>query len=222
MEAGGLQISEEIECFFDAVGSRSRVVLGGCDFENDGRRFGQILDGPGDCRPIDGAVAWPEVFIFGAVVVVDMNGADAIAQHGNGLGDTGIDVGMTQVEADAHVEVAHFEQGDQVLGCCGFAQQIFDQEAHAEGARKGAEMLQGGHSIFNAAGRPAVGAFAEVDDEIFERDAFGCFEGALDLIHGIDAARLFGVQDVDGGGAGAAHFSVREHWRMHGEWLERV
>ncbi len=39
--------------------------------------------------------------------------------------------------------------------------------------------------------RPGVGLLAEVDDEFFEGDVFGRFEGALDLVHGVDAARLF-------------------------------
>ena len=129
---------------------------------------------------------------------------------------------VAQVEADAHIEMAHLEHGQQMLGSCCFAQQILYQQPHAERTREGSEMLQGCHSILDAARRPAIGALAEVDDEVLERDALRSFEGALDLIHRVDAPRLFGMEHIDRGRTGAAHLAVREHGRMHRERFERI
>ena len=50
----------------------------------------------------------------------------------------------------------------------------------------------------------------------------GGFEGALDLVHGVDAARFFRMKQVDGGRAGAAHLAIGKHGRVHGERLERI
>jgi len=69
---------------------------------------------------------------------------------------------------------------------------------------KGAEMLKGGDGVLDGAGRPAVIALAEVNDEVAKGDGFGGFEGALDFVHGVDAAGFLRVQQVDGGSAGAA------------------
>src|SRR5271157_1741684 len=55
-----------------------------------------------------------------------------------------------------------------------------------------------------------------MDDEILEGDGVGGFEGALDLIQGVDAAGLFRMEEVDGGSAGAAHFAVGKERSVHG------
>ncbi len=63
---------------------------------------------------------------------------------------------------------------------------------------------------------------AKMDDELFEGDVFGGFEGALDLVHGVDAAGFLRVHDVDGGSAGAAHLAVGIERRVHGKGFERI
>src|ERR1035441_8266871 len=83
-------------------------------------------------------------------------------------------------------------------------------------------MFQGGDSVLDAAHRPSVVAFAEVENEVAELELLGGFKGALEFVHGIDAAGLVGVQKIDGGSAGAAHFTVREERRMHGKGFKRV
>ena len=61
-----------------------------------------------------------------------------------------------------------------------------------------------------------------MEDEVRKRDELGGLKGALDLIHGVDAACFLRVQDVDGRCAGAAHFAVGEERGMHGIGLEGV
>ncbi len=73
-----------------------------------------------------------------------------------------------------------------------------------------------------ARGLQRVVAFAEVEDEEAEGDLLGDFEGALDLIHGVDAAALLGMDDVDGGGSAAAHFKVGKQGRVHGKRLDGI
>ena len=95
-----------------------------------------------------------------------------------------------------------------MLGSGGFAEQVFDQQAHAERAGEGAEVLESGERVLDGARRPSVVVFAEMDDEIAQRDVLGGFEGALDLVHGVDAAGFFRMDDVDAGRAGAAHLAI--------------
>ena len=119
------------------------------------------------------------------------------------------DVRVTEIEADADiVKVAHFENDDQMLGSGGLAEQIFDQQADAERAGKGAQVLERGERKLDGARRPGIVALAEMDDEIAQRDVLGGFERALDLVHGVDAAGLVGVQHIHPRRAGAAHLAV--------------
>ena len=64
--------------------------------------------------------------------------------------------------------------------------------------------------------------FAQMDDQVLEANVLGGFEGALDFVHGVDAAGFFRMEDVDAGRAGAAHFPVRIKRGVHGEGLERI
>ena len=52
-------------------------------------------------------------------------------------------------------------------------------------------------------------------NEVAEGDLLGGFQGALDLVHGGDAAGLLRVQQVDGGRAGAAHLAVGVERGVH-------
>ncbi len=61
-----------------------------------------------------------------------------------------------------------------------------------------------------------------MNNEIAQRDVLGGFKRALDLVHGVDAAGLVGVQHIHSRRAGAAHLAVREERGMHGKGLERI
>jgi hypothetical protein len=131
-------------------------------------------------------------------------------------------VRVAEVEADAHiVQMPELEDEQKVLGGGGLAEQILHQKAHAEGAGEGAQVLERGLGVLDCARRPAVVALAQMHDEMTERNVLGGFEGALDLVHGVDAAGFFRMQNVDGRGAGAAHLAIGEQGRMHGEGRER-
>ncbi len=83
-------------------------------------------------------------------------------------------------------------------------------------------MFEGGGGVFHGAEGPRFVFFAEVHDQLLEGNVFGGFEGALDLVHGVDAAGFLRVHDVDGGSAGAAHFAVGKKRGVHGirfEWI---
>ena len=215
---------EKCEGLLDAGGDCGGIVAGGVvDFEDGRRRHGEGLEGFDGGRPVDVAVAWPEVLVFEAVVVVDVDGGDVAAQGSDGFGDAYGDVGMAEVKTDADVgQVAHLEDDEQVGRRGGLAGEILDEQADAKGAGKGAEVFEGVDGELDAALGPAVVAHAEVEDEVAEGDLLGGFEGALDLVHGIDAAGFLRVQDVDGGRTGAAHLAVREERGVHGKGLERV
>ena len=72
-----------------------------------------------------------------------------------------------------------------------------------------------------ARGLQSVFALSQVDDEEAEGNLLGHFEGALDLIHGVDAVGLFRMDDVDAGRAATAHFVIGKEGRMHGKGLRR-
>ena len=62
----------------------------------------------------------------------------------------------------------------------------------------------------------------KMNHEIAKGNLVGRFQRALDLIHGVDAAGLVGVQHIDAGTAGAAHFAVSIQRGVHGKRLQRV
>ena len=104
----------------------------------------------------------------------------------------------------------------------GLAQQVFHQQAHAERPRKRAQVFQCGERIFHGARRPLIVAFAKVHHKIAQRDVLRRFECTLDLVHGVDAPRLIGVQHIHRGRAGAAHLAVGIKRGVHRKGLERV
>lgn len=65
---------------------------------------------------------------------------------------------------------------------------------------EGFEVLDGGEGVFEGAGVPGLVLEAEVEDGGGDGNLLGGLEGALDLVHGVDAARLFGVDEVEGWG----------------------
>ena len=92
------------------------------DFEdtwNVGRQCGDVA---GYVGPIDVARAGPEVVVFGAVVVVEVELGDAGLEEFEGGVDAyvffrGGEVGVAYVEADADVvEVAYADDFEEVLG----------------------------------------------------------------------------------------------------------
>ena len=62
---------------------------------------------------------------------------------------------------------------------------------------EGLEVLDGGEGVFEGADVPGVVLMAEVEDDGLDGELLGGFEGALDLVHGVDAAGLFGVDEIE-------------------------
>ena len=121
--------------------------------------------------PVDCAIAGPEMFVLHAVIIVDVDGSDAFAKCADGSRDADCHMRMAEVEADADIgQVAHLQDDAKMIGGGGLAEQVFNQQADAERAGKGAEMFQSGDGILDAARRPGVVALAQMHDEIAERN----------------------------------------------------
>ena len=102
-----------------------------------------------------------------------------------------------------------------MLGSGWLAQQIFNQQPDAERSRKGAQMFESGLSIFDGARRPGIRCVSQVNDQVAEGELIGGLQGALDLVHGVDAAGFFRVQKVDTRAARAAHITIGIERGMH-------
>ena len=81
-----------------------------------------------------------------AGVVVDVDGANALAHRPNSRQNSLGQVGMANIEADADiVKVADGEDLHQVLRLCHFILfQIFEQNLHSQRTRESAQMLDCG------------------------------------------------------------------------------
>src|SRR5580704_12519308 len=124
-----------LDAFGDGGGGVVEVVA---DLEHGCRRSGKGLEGFEGGGPVDGSVAGPEVLVFEAVVVVNVEFADALAEGADGFGDSGRDVRVAEVEADADlVEVRHLKNLKEVFGRGGIAGEVFNEHADAEGTGKG-------------------------------------------------------------------------------------
>ena len=75
--------------------------------------------------------------------------------------------------------------------------------------REGLEMLDGSEGVLEGAEVPGVVFVAEVKGTGGDGDLLGGLEGALDLVHGGDAAGLFGVNEVEIWGDVAGPLGVR-------------
>ncbi len=184
------------------------------DFEYDGGGGWKGGDVAGEVGPIDGAGGGPEVFVLGALVVVQMELGDARAEELEGgvdafAGGGRCKVGMADVERDADgVEVADLDDLEQVLGGGDFVLQILEEDLDAERVGEGLEVLDGGEGVLEGAGAPGFVLLAEVEGDGGKGNLFGGLDGALDLVHGLNAAGLLDVDEVDGGGDVAGPVSV--------------
>ena len=183
----------------DGVGGLFELVG---DFEDAGDVGGECGDVFGYVGPVDGGGAGPEVIVFLAVVVVEVELGDAGLEEFEGFVDAfvflgGGDVGVADVEADADaVEVAYAEDLEEMLGGGDLVLKVFEQDADTEGMSEGFEVLDGGEGVFEGAGVPRIVFLAEVEDAGGDGDLLGGFEGALDLVHGGDARGLFRVDEI--------------------------
>jgi hypothetical protein len=88
--------------------------------------------------------------------------------------------------------------------------------ADAERLGEGAQVLDRSHGGFEFLFVKGVVGIADVLDEKAERNVFGNFERAFDLVHGVDAAGAVGGGDVDGRRAGASPLVIGVQRRVHG------
>lgn len=143
------------------------------------------------------------MIVFEAVVVVEVKGGDAWAEDFEGFVDGGVagDVGVSEVEGDAYVvEVPDAEDFEEVVGGGDFVLEVFEEDFDAEGLGEGFDVLDCGEGVFEGAEIPGIVFEAEVQGDGGEGDLLGGLEGAFDLVHGVDAAGLFGVDEIEGGG----------------------
>ena len=120
-------------------------------------------------------------------------------------------MGVACVEADAYaIEVAYLDDFEEVLGGGDFVLQIFEEDADAERVGEGFEVLDGGEGVFEGASVPGLVLETEVEDGGSDGNLLGGLEGALDLVHGVDAAGLFGVDEVERGSGVAGPVRVGE------------
>jgi pseudomonalisin len=198
---------------------RQRVV----NLQHAGRRLGQRLQGLHRLSPVDGAIARPKMLVSHRVIVVHMHRSNAIAQRADGVLHAYRHVRMAYIQASPNAgEMALGIDLHQVLGRGRLADQVFRQQANSKRLRKSIQMLKRGQSMLQAARRPGVGSLAQVHHQIFKVKMLGCFKRALDLVHGIDAARLFRMQQVDRWCSRAAHLAVRIERRVHRPALQRI
>jgi hypothetical protein len=184
----------------DGFGRLFEVVS---DFDDAGGGGEEGSDVAGYVGPVDGAGTGPEVVVLRAVVVVEVELGDAGLEEFEGFVDAFVvfwrrEVGVADVEADADaVEVAYADDFEEVLGGGDFVLQVFEEDADTEGVGEGLEVLDGSEGVFERAEVPGVVLVAEVEGTGRDGDLLGGFEGALDLVHGGDAAGLFGVDEVE-------------------------
>lgn len=148
--------------------------------------------------------------VFDALIVVQVQLGDTELKELGGYADAAAaEVGVAEVERNAYVlKVAYTKDFEQMLGSGDFILQVFKQDFDAERLGEGFEVLDCGEGIFEGAGVPRLVLEAEVERNGAEGDLLGRFDGALDLVHGIDAAGLFGVDEVERRGDVAAPLGV--------------
>jgi hypothetical protein len=92
-----LSSGEESEGLLNASGDCRVVAEGLVELEDDGGRIGEFLQNLRGGGPIDGAVAGPEMLVFLAMVVMNMDGGDACAEGSDGIAYTDSDVCVAEV-----------------------------------------------------------------------------------------------------------------------------
>ena len=92
---------------------------------------------------------------------------------------------------------------------------IFQQYFHTQRLGEGAQVFHRGHGSIELALIEALIAIAQMLHQKAEGYVLGAFEGALDLIGGLDLALAVGLNNIDGlHGAAPKLFFIVEHGRM--------
>ena len=212
------------ECLLDSRGKgRGCIFEVITNFEHGWGRLRKRFEGLHRCGPVNCSVARPQVLVLDAVVVVHMNFADTLAECGYGFRHSHGDVRVTQVKTNTDViKMSHLENGHQMLGRGGFTGEVLNQNFDTQWAGKGSQMFERGRCILDSSGRPAVTLFTQMHYEFPERNVLGSLESTLDLIHGVNAPRLFRMQHVDCGCPGSSHLAIGKEWGMHRECFDWV
>lgn len=156
----------------------------------------------GDLVPVDGACAGPEMLVAQAVVVVQVQLADAGLEEFECVIEAGVaEVGVAYVEVDADVvEVADVEDLEDMLRRGDFVLKVLDEDLDTERMSEGLDVLDGGERVLDSAAVPGIVFEAEVEGDGGDGDHLGGLEGALNLVHGFDALGLVGRDERQGGG----------------------
>ena len=170
----------------------------------------QSIRGPGSVvfAGDDGiaALTRPEVVVFCAVVVVEVELGDAGLEELEGFVDADVFLGVRECAWPRSRQTPTRSKwptrrisrmcSGVVISFWRFSMRML----YAEGMGEGLEMFDCGEGVFEGAGVPGVVLLAEVKDAGVDGDLFGGLEGALDLVHGGDAVGFFGVDEIDVGG----------------------
>ena len=185
------------------------------DFQHRCRRRGERFERHHGGRPIDRAIARPQVLILQAMIVVDVNGCDAFAESGNRLGGANGDMGMAKIEAYTDIiQVAHFENQDQMLGVVASLSR-FSTSRRTPSGRANAPRCSSAVSASSMVRGDQYRRARQDARRYSDGDVLGGFQRALDLVHGIDAAGLVGVQHIHARRPGAAHLAVGIQRSVH-------
>lgn len=142
------------------------------------------------------------MLVLEAVVVVEVEFGDAGAEKFEGVVKAGVaEMGVAYVEGNAYVaEVTDAKNLEEVLGGGDFVLEVFEEDFDAEGMGEGLDVLDGGEGVLKGAGVPGVVLEAEMEGDGGDGNLLGGLEGALDLVHGVDAVGLLGRDEGEGGG----------------------
>ena len=92
---------------------------------------------------------------------------------------------------------------------------VLQQHGYAEWLRKGFQVLDACHRGIEFLLVEVFPAHANVLNEILERNLLSDLDGALDLVHGLDARTLFDFRDIERWAAALSPLVIHGQGRVH-------
>ncbi len=149
------------------------------------------------------------MLIFLAVIVVNMHARHQLAHGRKCFFDALLfwiirQMGVADVEIEAQATQPRFiVKGAQIGGIAHLAGGVFDADGHADMLGMEDEMLEGAERGVALAGVVGLARAAHVKNHSMEREILGDIDGALQFVHGLDAADA--LDFADGKGLAWAH-----------------
>src|SRR5438094_246559 len=140
---------------------------------------------------------------------MNVRGAYVLLERLKRRSHAGAHMSVSRIKADVQLQPRILNELEQALRRAKVVRNVLHQDLRAAVLGEDVQVLERGEGGVELAHVVLLAGQPEVDDEVAKRKLLGDFDGALDLVHGVDAQPPFEVSEGDRQPSEAAPVSIR-------------